>query len=636
MCGLAGFLGSFGDAWLEAAGGMLSHRGPDDAGTWIAPDRSCGLAHRRLSIIDLSPTGHQPMVDPASGMALTYNGEIYNYRDLRRELEGRGHRFVGQSDSEVLLKGLVEYGEAVLPRLDGIFAFAAYDPRRRRLLIARDPFGIKPLYYARAPGGLLFASELKALLLERSVPRELDADAIGAYLTFLWSPGERTPLKSVRKLLPGHVMIAESGQLRTVRYAAGMVGAPPHGDDPSSLARELDARLADAVERQMVADVPVGAFLSGGLDSSAIVAHAARLAGGRNLQCFTIAADHEQLREEGVADDLPYARLVAEKLGVPLNVVRVDDSLVERLPEALFHLDEPQADPAVLNVLLIAELARARNIKVLLSGTAGDDLFSGYRRHLALRAEALWSWLPVGVRATLGRGTRGLAGRSGRLRKLARAFEYAPLDDDGRLLSYFFWLEPQLGAALLDRRLGASAQSIVAPMSEALAASAGHGSRLERMLALEQRFFLPDHNLNYTDKLAMARGVEVRVPFLDPQVVGFAAGLPSGLKIRGTQAKWLLKRAMEAHLPREVIYRPKTGFGAPLRRWLRTGLRPWVDEVLAPAALRSRGLFEPQRVAELVARNRAGQADASYPIFAIVCVELWCRMFVDPAVPTRL
>jgi asparagine synthase (glutamine-hydrolysing) len=339
------------------------------------------------------------------------------------------------------------------------------------------------------------------------------------------------------------------------------------------------------------------------------------------------------MKSEGMAEDLPYAARVASELGVRLDAVEVDTRLIERLPQAIFHLDEPQADPAALNVMVISELARREGIKVLLSGTAGDDLFSGYRRHVALGCERYWAWLPQGARALVA-GAAGRLPRAGsHLRRAAKALEYAGLEGDRRLLSYFYWLAPEASASLFATDYRFNAAEVLTPMLDHLQQlrPAPHG--LNRMLALEQAFFLPDHNLNYTDKLAMAHGVEVRVPFLDIDLAAFANSLRMAVKLRGTQTKWLFKKAMEPYLPREVIYRPKTGFGAPLRHWLRHDLAPWVREYLGSNSLRSRGLFDPPAIDALLRNHHAGRIDASYTVFALVCFEIWCRTFIDHAIP---
>lgn len=576
------------------------------------------------------------MVGGDGQVVLIFNGEIYNFKNLRSSLEEKGFIFRGHSDTEVLLNLYLSEGEAMLSRLNGIFAFALWDRRTQSLLLARDALGVKPLYYTALPDRFAFASEIKALLPLLPEAGALDAAALRRYLTFLWCPGEGTPLKSVRKLLPGDALVVRAGRIvrRWTWYRLPVFGGVASTfDEPAAVAGTL-AHLRTAVQRQMVADVPVGAFLSGGLDSSAIVA----LARERNpdLRCFTIEAEGGQ--EAGHADDLPYARRVARHLGVSLEVVRIDASrMAGDLERMVAQLDEPLADPAPLNVLYISQLAREQGMKVLLSGAGGDDLFSGYRRHRALLAERWWAWLPRRLRLGLARGTRGLDHRHAWGRRLAKLFQGAGLEGDARLVNYFRWAaEGDLaGLYTADFRAALCGEVAEEPLLAFLQPLPADVSSLERMLALEQRFFLADHNLIYTDKMSMAAGVEVRVPFLELELVDFAARIPARLKQRGREGKWVLKKAMEPYLPREVIYRPKTGFGAPLRRWMRHELRELLGDLLSAESLNRRGLFEPVAVQRLIADNDAGRVDASYTLLSLLCIEIWCRTYVDQAWAAR-
>lgn len=639
MCGIAGYSGSFSPDLLERMAAAIRHRGPDDQGVDVLDDARVGLAQRRLSIIDLSPAGHQPMWDATRSVAVVYNGEIYNYRELRKELIDDGFSFRSESDTEVLLQLYRRDGEAMLPRLNGIFAFAIYDTRARSLFVARDPLGVKPLYHARTPSGWLFASEIKALLQSPEVDRTLNLAAVDRHLHYLWSPAPETILASVKKLEPGCAMIVRDGRIiRAWRYYDLPYDQPIDDSlDAERAAEELRALLEIAVRRQMVADVPVGAFLSGGLDSSSVVAFAAREVPPETLRCFTIGFRDPAAVREGMAEDLPYAERVAKHLGVRLDTVWVGPEMIERLPEMIYHLDEPASDPAPINALLICDLARSHGIKVLLSGAGGDDLFTGYRRHTALLAEHAWAWLPRPARAALAWMTGAAAGQGNLGRRLAKAFQYAALDGDDRLIAYFTWatpamLRPIYGPALRDVLASGSAS---VPFQVALRTLPDATPALNRMLYLEGRYFLGDHNLTYGDKMAMARGVEARVPLLDPDLVAFATRLPLALKQRRNVGKWIFKRAMEPLLPRDVIYRRKAGFGAPLRHWLAGPLAPIVDDVLSEGSLRRRGLFDPTGVRMLVEAQRTGRLDAAYVVFGLVCIELWARMFVDPPTPQR-
>jgi len=644
MCGIAGHSLLPGVTappdWHIAARAGLGHRGPDDSGVFEDGQQGSGLVHTRLSILDTTSMGHQPMLSSDGRVALVFNGEIYNFRALRAKLGTQGFSFRGSSDTEVLLNLYLEHRRIgshsiagiaeLLRRLNGIFAFALWDADRNALLLACDALGVKPLYFQRSVSGLHFASEIKAL-----PPKGLTLDpaALDRYLRFLWCPGDGTPAAEVRKLGPGEAMWVAQGAIKEHGSWYRLPVFTP--TSPSVLSRQdsihsTEVHLRQAVHRQMVADVPVGAFLSGGLDSSSVVAFARELDPG--IQCFTI--DVRQAGEEGFADDLPYARQVARYLDVDLHVVQVDAAhLAAELELMVWQLDEPLADPAPLNALNICRLARKQGVKVLLSGAGGDDLFSGYRRHLALENEKWWRWLPRPLRLQLRSLTGHLSTNHPFQRRLRKAFSGAHLEGDARLVHYFTWVEyselqtlysPSFRAALAQAR----AED---PMLNFLAGLPSNTSTLDRMLALEQRFFLTDHNLTYTDKMSMAVGVEVRVPFLDPDLVEFAAQIPHQFKQRGRHGKWILKKAMEPYLPMEVIYRPKSGFGVPLRRWLQVELRDWLDDTLSVDRLQRRGLFDPHAVQRLIAANSEGRIDASYTLLSLACIEIWCKYFLDRA-----
>jgi len=630
VCGVIGFQGGFRLQDLISAKVVLAHRGPDDSGLFEDGVHSIGLAHTRLSILDPSSLGHQPMVSGDDQVALVFNGEIYNFRELRNELEDRNYSFKGYSDSEVLLNLYLAEGESMLSRLNGIFAFALWDARRCALLIARDALGVKPLYYYAGEKGFAFSSEIKAL--QKLVPdlSALDFPALNRYLTYLWCPGDGTPAFNVKKLGPGEALLVSDGKVD--KHISWYQLPAFH---PSRLRMsKTDAvtgtvnNLRQAVHRQMVADVPVGAFLSGGLDSSSVVAFAKEL--NPDVRCFTI--EQTGGAERGVADDLPYAQRVAEHLKVPLDVVRIDASqMAHDLEEMVVQLDEPLADPAPLNVLYISRLARDNGIKVLLSGAGGDDLFTGYRRHLAVEAERYWSWLPRSVRGSFERLSSGLDQRSTFGRRLSKLFNGATLDGDARLVNYFAWSRREDLMALYSTefRIALSDSVAAEPMLEYLGNLPDGLSPLERMLVLEQRFFLTDHNLTYSDKMSMAVGVEVRVPFLDLDLVEFAQRIPVKFKQRSREGKWVLKKAMEPYLPHDVIYRPKSGFGAPLRRWMRCELRELLGDMLSEENLKHRGLFDPYAVQQLITENDQGKTDASYTLLSLFSIELWCRRFID-------
>ena len=633
MCGITGFSGGFGQELLVGMTASIAHRGPDDSGTYFEKESGIGLGHQRLSIIDISSLGHQPMWDSDGRISIVFNGEIFNFKDLRKELLADGVTFKSASDTEVLIYLYLKYGKDMLIMLNGMFAFAIWDTRNKELIIVRDGVGVKPLYYADTVDGFLFSSELKSLLKCSSVKKDLDPEAIKCYLTFLWSPAPKTILKSVKKLEPGHALIIKNGKIEKKWKYYDL----PYDQQIVQIS-EKDAiegvrnRVENAVESQLVSDVPVGCFLSGGLDSSAITAIAKQKYTHGNLQCFTIGVTGKGMKDEGMTEDLPYARKVAAHLDLDLEVIDIGPEMIDHLERMIFHLDEPQADPAPLNALFICERAREMGVKVLLSGAGGDDIFTGYRRHFALQQEKYWSWLPYIARKGISSGVSRIPSSNPTARRLNKALRYMHLNGDQRIVSYFDWI----GRDQLTRLQGplltqASDFDAYSPMLETLANAPGSNKMLplNKMLLLEGKHFLVDHNLNYTDKVSMAAGIEVRVPLLDPELIKYAATLPVNYKQNGNIGKWVFKKSMENYLPKDIIYRPKTGFGAPLRYWLKNELRPLKEELLSANVLKNRGIFNPSEVTKLMELDQSGMVDASYSIFSMMCIELWIRMFVD-------
>jgi asparagine synthase (glutamine-hydrolysing) len=630
MCGIAGYLGRFDGEELESMSRRVAHRGPDGAGVWICEDRQVGLAHRRLSIIDLSTAAGQPMTD--GNVVLIYNGELYNYLDLREQMMHAGIQFRTRSDTEVILKMYLWKGVEMLEHLHGIFAFAIWDKRSKTLFAARDGVGVKPFYYTQTSRGLLFSSEIKSFLDIRDVEWSIDPAALRAYMTYHWSPGEATMVRSVRKLLPGHAFIARAGRIERVWafYDFPYASSPGEMDAKEAIELVHDSVKA-AVRRQMVADVPVGAFLSGGLDSSSVVAFAKDGAKNGELPCFTIRFNRAGAQQEGITDDLPYAHQVARHIGVDLHEVSVGPESLHLLPDMVYMMDEPQADVSPINAYLISSVARQQGIKVLLSGMGGDDIFTGYRRHYALEQERYWRWLPTGARSAVARFANHMPVRVPLMRQVRKAFSYAHLSQDERIASYFFWGHPDVVSSILspDLRSTLAGEGVEAPLMAALGRLPASTPLMNKMLYLDGKFFVPDHNLNFFDKVSMACGVECRVPLLDTELIRSAASLPVRFKQVGREGKWVFKKAMEAHLPHEVIYRPKTGFGMPLRVWMREELNDLQEDLLSPRAIRNRGFFDPQAVQNLRRANEAGQIDATYTLLSMMSIELWSRIFLD-------
>jgi len=633
MCGIGGFLLSseefFDSSKLNELLNNINHRGPDDKGIYEDLNHKVGLAHTRLAIQDLSTFGHQPMLSENKKVVIVFNGEIYNFRELRSELLEKSVKFNGTSDTEVLLKLYMQDGNEMLSRLNGIFAFAIWDKRNQSLFLARDNFGVKPLYYNLSNNNFFFSSELKALLPLLKNANNIDHVSLQKYLTYLYCPGKGTPIKSVNKLLPGEAMIVQDGKIKNL-WKWYQLPVFKNKIKPKIKKDELingvRDHLRNAVTRQLVADVPVGAFLSGGVDSSGIVAFAKEK--NKDIRCFTIETQGAQ--DKGFQDDIHYARKVSKYLNVSLDVVQTSSSKMASDIELMVKmLDEPIADPAALNVLYISQLARAQGIKVLLSGAGGDDIFTGYRRHYALMSEHWWTWLPFKLRKVLKTVSSKFNHNNSISRRISKLFSGAHLNQDERMINYFSWIQREDLKRLYSSEFSSSIKHSNSnfEMMRFLKELPPNTSKLDRMLALEQQFFLTDHNLLYTDRMSMAAGVEVRVPFLDKELIEFAYNIPDHFKQKGIHGKWILKKALEGYLPHDVIYRSKTGFGAPLRRWMRYELRELLGDILSKESLQKRNFFNPTAVWKLIHDNDKGKIDASYTLLSLLCIEIWCRNY---------
>jgi len=633
MCGIAGYAGTHRPELLGPMCNAMVHRGPDDAGAWSDAEAGVGFGHRRLAIIDLSPAGHQPMANSDETLWITYNGELYNFSEHRERLAQGGYRFRSHSDTEVLLALYEERGLDFLAELNGMFAFALWDVRLGRLLLARDHAGIKPLYYWRDGRRIYFASEIKALLAIPELPRRLRIPSLVDYLTFLWVPGEHTMLEGIQKLEPGHLLLWQDGKVETRRWFE-----LNYESDRSQRAEQWVEAVHDTfmrtTRRQMVSDVPLGAFLSGGLDSSSIVACMRQSFPSRPIRTYTVRfAPGAMAREQGV-DDYPYARRVASALGVELKSIEVESDVVRLLPKMTYHLDEPDADPAVFPSYLISKLAREDGTTVLLSGTGGDEVFFGYRSHQAYRE---YDRLGSTAGFPLARAAAGAASVSAlflgahhvvarRLAKFGRGLGRAGLQ---RHLALADWSSDAVRAELLLPGLREARRAHEVSCMERYAESFIGDGTLNLHSHLLLQTFLAAHNFLYTDKSSMAVSLEVRVPFMDVELLRLAARIPEEYKLRGHTTKWVLKEAMERHLPHDVIHRKKTGFGAPLRHWIRKDLAGVIEELLDPRCIEARGLFDPVVVRRLLADNAAGRSDHVYLIYALLTLEIWMRTFLD-------
>jgi len=574
---------------------------------------------------------------------ITYNGEIYNFPQLREGLLARGHVFRSRSDTEVLVHLYEEKGPDLVNELNGIFAFGIWDQNKRQLLLARDHAGIKPLYYWQDGQRLYFASEIKALLRVPGVPRELNREAIPTYLTLLWVPGEETMLKAVRKVEPGHYLTWRDGRTE-VRQWFHLAYEPDESQREEHWIEAVHDTFMRTCRRQMVSDVQLGAFLSGGADSSAIVACMRKSFPDREIRCYTYTFDPADMARDQFETDYPYAQRVAKQLGLKLLSFDMRPSALSLLPKMVHALDEPDADQAVFSCYLISKLAREDGTIVLLSGAGGDEVLFGYRSFQALRQLERMSWLPRGLVAPFlqwgaAAATR-LFGAQGAIPRRMRRFRRALLSTDlERHLALSDWSHPEVRHRVFNTSLLAELngnRGAAQYIEKYFRGFEGRGELNRRAHVLIQTF-LAAHNFMYTDKTSMACSVEVRVPYLDVELMQLCARIPERFKLKGHTTKYLLKESMKRHLPHDVLYRSKTGFGPPLRKWMAVDLAPQINELLSPSRITDRGLFDPETVQQVIAENEANTADHAYLIYALMSLEIWMMTFVDsPGEEVRL
>ncbi len=644
MCGIAG-LANCGDR--EVLGRMThvqAHRGPDDSGLWERrfPDGSyIGLGSRRLAILDLSADGHMPMCNEDRTVWITYNGEIYNFAELRRELQSKGHHFASNTDTEVVIHLYEQEGADCVHRLKGMFAFAICDLRsgKPELFLARDHFGVKPFYYVHQGRKLAFASEVKALLHLPQIEAEIDLQSLHQYLTFLWVPDPKTMFRGIYKLPAGHCATFRDGELN-IRQYWDLRFPPADANYPRSeadLAAEVRERFRHSVEEQMVSDVPIGAFLSAGLDSSSIVAMMCR-ATKQPVRTYTITFPRKYRVGETALDDPSVPARLARELGCENQQMVVEPDVTELLPRLIWHMDEPTADPAIITAFLVCREAR-KQATVLLSGVGGDELFAGYRKHAAHRWAQAYRKMPGGLRSGIENGLGALPSLRGtalkgsvRLaKKMARSASLDPqenfirnctyLDTEQKMSLYTPAVQDQLRASDAAVRHYSSFEAV------------RDADFLNQMLYLDTKIFMVSLNLNYNDKMSMASSVEVRVPFLDRELAEFAAwNIPPNLKLKGffrPTTKHIFRQAMRDVLPAEVLRQPKAGFAAPVDYWLAHELREMVDDLLSDSNIRKRGLFRPEAVRRFVDEQRSGAQDWSMQIWQFLTLEHWMRIFLD-------
>jgi asparagine synthase (glutamine-hydrolysing) len=627
MCGIGGKL--FFDlsrkvdpSLLEAMNKVLAHRGPDDAG--IYHEGPVGLAHRRLSIIDLSPAGHQPMSNPGGTLWITYNGEIYNFLELRQALEGQGVVFRSKTDTEVILALYERHGVDCLRYLRGMFALAIWDWRNHTLFLARDRLGKKPLYYYHDPEKFLFASEPKGILQDPEVPVAADLEAIHHYLSFGYVPSPYSAFRGFRKLPPAHYVLVRDGKLHLERYWRLSYRPKLHTAE-AALCEELLAHLREVVRLRMISDVPLGAFLSGGIDSSAVVALMSERS-SRAVKTFSIGFEEEAYNE------LSYARLVADRYGTDHHEFIVKPDAVAILPDLVWHYNEPYADSSAIATYYLAKMTR-EHVTVALNGDAGDENFAGYERYFANQLAARYDQLPSLARRPLEWGVRALPEVGpfrGIYRRTKRFFAAIREEPKRRYARWIVFFPNALKAELYTRAFReAAAGSDSIELLLATYAAVNADDFVDATLGVDVAHYLPDDLLVKVDIASMAHSLEARSPMVDHVFMEFAASIPSGLKLRGGSRKYIFKRAVRGLLPDAVIDRPKMGFGVPIDRWFRRELREMAYDTLLARRCRDRGLFEVEAVRRLLDEHMTGRAEWHPHLWALLFLELWFQRFID-------
>ena len=601
---------------------LLEHRGPDARG--IHRDGNVALGIQRLRVIDLD-TGDQPIYNEDRSVVVVLNGEIYNYRQLRSELKQRGHTLTTRGDTEVIAHLYEDHGADCVRRLHGMFAFALWDARRQQLLIARDRVGKKPLLYSLRDGVLTFASEMGALLGDDEIARDVDHEALDAYLALGYVPAPLTAVRGVHKLPPAHTLTLRDGKAELKRYWKLDYATKLSGEPVEDLCERVRAGLRAATKRRLIADVPLGAFLSGGIDSSAVVAAMAEQS-AEPVRTFSIGFDHPGF------DELPYARRIAKQFGTIHEEFQVRADAVEIVPKIVRHYGEPFADSSAIPSFYLSELTR-RHVTVALNGDGGDESFGGYTRYVANALAGRLDLMPGALRRAVAHVGAQLpaGGQVGSLKNKARRFAGTlALDGPARYASYVSWFDlaqrRELYTSAFAARAGLAAEQVIA----ASWTGASGETVVDKMLEVDVETYLVGDLIAKIDVATMAHGLEARSPFLDHELMQLAASIPASLKIRGSEKKWILREALRAWLPDDILDRPKQGFSVPLSTWLRTDLRSWAREVLLDRETLDRGYFEPRAVTRLLDRHAAGADGDDKRIWALLMLELWHREFIDP------
>ncbi len=637
MCGIAGLIHQNPQDHISQMLKSIEHRGFDNEGVFIShsfgkEQFKTSLGHRRLSIIDTSSGGHQPFFSADKRYSLTYNGEIYNYQEIKKELETKGHQFKTDSDTEVLIAAFQEWEIDCLPKLNGMFAFAVWDDFEKTLTLVRDRAGIKPLYYAKIDNKLIFASEIKAILASKLIKAELDPEGLNQFLTFLWTVHDKTLFSGISQLPPAHYLVWKNGEITVKEWWDLDFSKEEKGKTENYWRENVYETLDRSVQREMIADVPLGAFLSGGVDSSAIVALMTKYA--EKISTYTTGISADDLEFDIIPDDVKWSRKVAEILPIEYNETLLTPDLTELLPKLVYHQDAPVIDMAIPS-FLISEQSR-KTQKVMLSGMGGDEVFAGYPRQMAMKLAGITDFIPTSVRKPLMQTFDSMlyGGKKGKLtaplrnaKKFARS---AGEEFENRYLGFGTYFSDSMKSKLYKKNFGEEMNGFDAfRHHKRFFEKSKQFSRLNRLLYVDFKTFMPALNLDTTDKTSMAANLEVRVPFLNHEVVSLSERIPSELKIKGIKRKYILKKAAESLLPKEVIWRKKAGFGAPIRSWLRTSLKPMIDDLLSTETIKKRGLFDSDEVKKIIHFNQTGKEDYNLQVFQLLNLEIWMQQFLD-------
>lgn len=625
MCGIAGFISKTGERHeergerLDAMCRVITHRGPDEQGTAIEGRAALGM--RRLSIIDLA-TGQQPIYNPDRTKLIVFNGEIYNYRELKRDLESRGYKFRTNSDTETIIHAFDEFGPDCVNRLRGMFAFAIWDLREQSLFMARDRVGKKPLFYTVTPGGeFVFGSELKVLLENGALAREVDHGALDAYLTFGYVPEELCIFKGVKKLEPGHFLIYKDGGVRTERYWDFDFSADPLNKSEDEIASDLLGKLTEAVEVRLISEVPLGAFLSGGVDSSAVVGLMSRII-DQPVKTFSIGFNEDSF------DELKYARMAAAHFKTDHHEFILTPDFVEIVDDLVWHFDEPFADPSALPTYMVSKLAR-EHVTVALSGDGGDELFAGYTRYLNNRNRSGLGRLPRAIRQKL------MLPLSEALPHGARGKNYLfniSLDAAGRYIDSISHFNGPRKRKLYSDEIKSKMNGSLGRGEELyrqIARGAASDDEIENLLYLDSKTYLPSDILTKVDRMSMASSLETRSPLLDHKLIEYATRIPSRLKLNRGQTKYIFKKAVEGFVPREILHREKQGFGMPIGDWINMQLKERIVGDLSSRRFIERGYFDVAYIRVLLDEHGRGRRDHSYALWTLWMLELWHRRYID-------